>query len=258
MAIQRLSSQRRAGFTLIELLVVVAIIAVLAAMLLPAVQRAKESGRRAKCMSNLRQIVVATLVYLDDSEGKFPEYPNQPMRLMKYLGFQDPLVVGASAYDSLRSTSHVFYCPSALGKGEAPGEAVTESYLGGAYTWVDPPAKHCYGFNVRLAGRVYSPSIETPITKLSEVKSPLASVFWAADGGSAQYDDVYVGWLVGYRHGGNWSGVWSDLLAKPGAAGFNMSFLDGHVEWVPQEKFWRWFVGPPSYYYNGGNPYAFW
>src|SRR5262245_43818425 len=123
----------RRGFTLIELLIVVAIIALLAAMLLPALQRAKESGRRAKCASNLRQIMVGTLIYLDDNNGKFPEYPNQPYRLMKYVGLPDPETVGASAFNSLAGTAHVFYCPSALGKATAPGEATTESYLGGAY-----------------------------------------------------------------------------------------------------------------------------
>jgi prepilin-type processing-associated H-X9-DG protein len=122
---------------------------------------------------------------------------------------------------------------------------------------VAPPGLICYGFNLRLQGRTYYVG-ETPITRITQVKSPLSSVLWAVDGGSSGYDDIYIGYVVGYRHGGNWSGVWSDLLAKPGAEGFNASFLDGHVEWVPQAKFWRWFVGPPSYYYNAGNPYAFW
>ena len=71
-SVMKPDSLHRRGFTLIELLVVIAIIALLAALLLPALARAKEQARRAKCLSNLRQVTQGIKVFGLDAGGYYP------------------------------------------------------------------------------------------------------------------------------------------------------------------------------------------
>ena len=61
---------KQRGFTLIELLVVIAIIALLLALLMPALERARELGRRAVCLGNLKDLALAWMMYADDNDGK--------------------------------------------------------------------------------------------------------------------------------------------------------------------------------------------
>jgi len=67
------------GFTLIELLVVMAILALLASLLLPALRRARESGRATACLSNLRQAGLALQLYLQDNKNRLPFMLDQSM-----------------------------------------------------------------------------------------------------------------------------------------------------------------------------------
>lgn len=88
--------ERNAGFTLIELLVVIAIIAILAGMLLPALGRAKETGRRMTCANNQRQLWLACSMFVDDNDGRFPARTvGNPPRWPEALraGYQDVRVL---------------------------------------------------------------------------------------------------------------------------------------------------------------------
>ena len=62
------------GFTLIELLVVVAIISILAAILFPVFARARENASRASCMSNMKQIGLGMMMYVQDNDERYPTY----------------------------------------------------------------------------------------------------------------------------------------------------------------------------------------
>lgn len=120
-----LSAKRSRAFTLIELLVVVAIIALLAALLLPVLGRAKESARATTCLSNLHQVGVALQIYVSENNNKLP--------VMRDV-VPDSAVVATNAFPTIDKVlapqlgnRNVLRCPSDL--------AHIFEITGSSYSW---------------------------------------------------------------------------------------------------------------------------
>jgi prepilin-type N-terminal cleavage/methylation domain-containing protein/prepilin-type processing-associated H-X9-DG protein len=97
----KLERRSRAAFTLVELLVVIAIIGILVALLLPAIQAARESARRAQCLSQIRQLGLAVLNY-ESARKHFP--PSVDYGSYSYIAITLPYYEGQSVFDTIDFT----------------------------------------------------------------------------------------------------------------------------------------------------------
>lgn len=223
--------RRKRGFTLIELLVVIAIIAILAAILFPVFSQAREKARQATCLSNLRQIAIATTMYLRDFEA-------YPMYAVLQQGSQERWWNQLEPY--IRSVG-IFVCPSV--------------------PFLRYGRNMAYGYNYQYLGNSRGNCWNVPVTE-GRIQSPVHTLVVADSRGSGTRvcdnddpsDPDYINLDCLGNHGyaidppvlppcqsGGGPNRWS-TGGTPGvrvppayrhAGGANAAFLDGHAQWMP-------------------------
>jgi len=225
------NSQSKTGgqpaFTLIELLVVIAIIAILAAMLLATLGKAKDRTQRTVCQNNLRQLQLAWLNYTTDNNDQMPLND-----LVQGSSPPGSWVVGSARWDT--STTNLkqgtlYRYVGAAGVYRCLSDRSTVSGHPGMLRF------RSYFLNGTLNGvnRSRDPDVATVLcTKSAQLKRP-ALVWSFLDGseGSIMGGACYV-WPLGGRYGDDWLHQPSDRHSQ----GANLAFTDGHVAYQK----WKW------------------
>ncbi len=233
---------KKKGFTLIELLVVIAIIAILASMLLPALQKAKAKALQASCQSNLKQLMLGMIQYQGDYDERYPKWswgsdrgagaagPNQWFKaIYSYVGDEKSYV-----------------CP-------ARTDTTWNGYYGQYINTVaaDTP-KPSYGYNESISNGYGGDSIRsvqfkhpTECLVLGDARHVL--------GGGAKNPDYLVRYLAAAHNYGcacpagitDWSRQPDNTIHNNGS---NLGFADGHVKWFNYKALRRSPNGPIRYY----------
>jgi prepilin-type N-terminal cleavage/methylation domain-containing protein len=221
------------GFTLIELLVVIAIIGILIALLLPAVQKVRESAARTKCSNNLKQLGTALHMYHDEY-GSFPQgygagtgdaYPSWCTLILPLIEQDNLKNTGFDNYHKMNVT--VFLCPS------EPRQNLT---FPGGQGFNTPFGITCYlaveGTNSSGRDGVLYESSHTRIAEITDGTSQTIMV-----GERPPSPDLYWGWWT-YR-------IWDSALATRVNNGLVYTYSTGYTP------------GPDSYPCSSVRPYYF-
>ena len=194
------------GFTLIELLVVIAIIGILASMLLPALSRAKQEGKRAVCLSNLKQLSLMWMMYADDNDDRIVNGINSvnAEREKPWVGMariEQPVerqleLLADGALFPYSQTVDIYRCPVAK-----PNEMRTYSTV---HAMNGVPV---FGDKLRLR-------------KVSQIRNPVERIVFIDD----YMDNWDASWTINYREPS-----WWNPLPFRHARGTTLGMADGHA-----------------------------
>ncbi|MHB8994369.1 MAG: DUF1559 family PulG-like putative transporter [Armatimonadota bacterium] len=207
----------RRGFTLIELLVVIAIIAILAAILFPVFAKAREKARQSSCLSNVKQLGLALMQYVQDYDESFP---------MAYCYFGEPAAMQiwkVHVMPYIKNTQ-VFNCPSFS--------------LSTAMSYSD------YGTNPSVV--VLDGTAPVTTVNLSQMTAPSSTMLMADSGGyylnRNSYRFAYIPGTADGRAALTVDPAWTDTRTMADFMdgrhnnGINVGFCDGHAKWLQGSK----------------------
>jgi prepilin-type N-terminal cleavage/methylation domain-containing protein len=244
------------GFTLIELLVVIAIIAILAAMLLPALSQAKRRAQQAQCVSNLKQMILANSMYLQDNGGKPAIYGSSGLWMTNLIAYQAQVAQIRFCPNATKATQDGAGCGFADTAWQwTTGDQGSYAYNGWFYT--DDPFADTFATSLHFASEasILHPS-QTPVFADSRWVDfwpstndpPTTDLYGLANNyGSGAIERITLG-----RHGGRrtlnshtpcYARQWSGL---PITYNTDLAVVDGHVEKSPLPFLLQ------NYYWNAG------
>lgn len=214
------ATRRKSGFTLIELLVVIAIIAILAAILFPVFARARENARKASCSSNMKQLGLGFIQYLQDFDERYPKAGN-----WQVWGNGGHWVAGtsSSAVDGAGGALADFTPPYAARANmkARPADGAIYPYIKSAQVYTCPSSRDgqttglSYSMNCALSSKAeFVVQSSTEVVLLVDEAYPSDGYFWVSNSPDA-----------------------SDQLTSIHNGGGNLLFADGHAKFYPFARF---------------------